>query len=95
MSFLQPTDIDSELRVATLYEETALGLGEDIIPQRYKGNNQKLTRYPEVIRDAWLIIAKRDLGAVNEELGRVVAGCLEGSYVPAQEVLKALEKVTV
>jgi hypothetical protein len=95
MSFVQPSDMDSELRVATLYEEMALGLGEDVIPQRYKGNNQKLTRYPEVIRDVWLIIAKRDVGAVNEELGRAVVGCLEGSYVSAQEVLKALEKVTV
>jgi hypothetical protein len=96
MSFVQPNDckdLDSELAVAKIYEETALGLGEDLVPQRYKGNSQKLTRFPAVIRDVWVIIAKSNLGAVNEDLGQVVVGCLEGKFVSAREVLEALEKV--
>lgn len=98
MPFVQPSDssdLASELRVAKVYEDEALGLGEDVIPQRYAGDSQRLTKFPTVIRDVWLIIARRDVAAVNQDLGRIVLGCLEGQYASVQEVLGMLEKVKI
>ncbi|KAF2655091.1 hypothetical protein K491DRAFT_693238 [Lophiostoma macrostomum CBS 122681] len=88
-------NLHAELRVATLYQDTVLGMGEEIMPSRYKGNSQKLTRFPMVIRDVWTSIARNDVTRVNAELGDVVVACLEGGYASAQEVLEALSRVDV
>lgn len=94
MPFVQPIALrKDELRIASIYEEAALGLGEDVIPRRYKGNSQKLTRFPAAVRDVWVVIAGKDVSAVNRDVGSIVVGCLEGMYASAKDVLEAMEKV--
>ncbi|CAN9239152.1 unnamed protein product [Alternaria alternata] len=94
--FVKPNDPNNFLassRVATIYEETALSFGEEVLPQRYKGDDQKLTRFPNIVRDVWTKIAKTNVSGVNKELGQIVLKCLEGQYDSARQVLEALENV--
>lgn len=94
MSFVQPIALDKdELRIASIYEEAALALDESVIPQRYRGNSQKLTRFPGVVRDVLVGIAGKDVSSVNVKVGSIVVGCLEGTYASVKDVLEAMEKV--
>jgi hypothetical protein len=89
------SNLTSELKVAGLYEDLALGLGESVIPQRYAGNSIKLTQSPVVIKEIWMQVAKRDLSGIDADLKDIVVKCLESQFVRAQEVLDALEKVKI
>jgi serine/threonine protein kinase len=94
--FVRPNDPKNFLvgsKVATIYEETALSFGEEKLPRRYKGNDQKLTRFPNIVRDVWTKIAKTDVSVVDKELGQIVLKCLEGQYDSARQVLEALANV--
>jgi serine/threonine protein kinase len=94
--FVRPNDPKNFLvgsKVATIYEETALSFGEEKLPRRFKGNDQKLTRFPNIVRDVWTKIAKTDVSVVDKELGQIVLKCLEGQYDSARQVLEALANV--
>ena len=98
MPFVERCDrnnLESDLRIAKIYEGTALSLGGDVMPQHYAGDSRKLTRFPNVIKDVWLQIAKKDVNIVDRELSQIAVGCLDAQYVSAQEVLEALKRIKI
>lgn len=78
-------------RVVEAFESTGLQLGEAKggLPDRYKGNPNKLLSRPLATRTIWCEVATTKLQ--GDDLQHLVLGCLKGDFQDVSEVIAHTE----